>query len=192
MTECSPSHFKCRSGRCVLASKRCDGHLDCDDHSDEEHCGESVRENKNIFVMKTHTQVNKRVCVRVCQAAQSALCGSVPAVTCASKPAWSVTVSQTAPCRWMRPTAVRLACYSFYKIIEPLNTAVVLSVDSLCVCVCVFLQQSAKTTNSPATIISAFIEHCGVTGRNTALTAPTSGTVVRHALSPGCLLQQIS
>ncbi|XP_056881881.1 atrial natriuretic peptide-converting enzyme isoform X2 [Takifugu flavidus] len=41
--ECSPSHFKCRSGRCVLASKRCDGHLDCDDHSDEDHCGCSER-----------------------------------------------------------------------------------------------------------------------------------------------------
>ncbi|XP_030629085.1 atrial natriuretic peptide-converting enzyme isoform X2 [Chanos chanos] len=37
--ECSPSHFKCRSGRCVLASKRCNGHMDCDDDSDEEHCG---------------------------------------------------------------------------------------------------------------------------------------------------------
>ncbi|MEQ2177979.1 hypothetical protein GOODEAATRI_009321 [Goodea atripinnis] len=39
--ECSPSHFKCRSGRCVLANKRCDGHLDCDDHSDEDNCGET-------------------------------------------------------------------------------------------------------------------------------------------------------
>uniref|UniRef100_A0A8C6LFN1 Corin, serine peptidase n=1 Tax=Nothobranchius furzeri TaxID=105023 RepID=A0A8C6LFN1_NOTFU len=37
--ECSPSHFKCHSGRCVLATKRCDGHLDCDDHSDENNCG---------------------------------------------------------------------------------------------------------------------------------------------------------
>lgn len=41
--ECSPSHFKCRSGRCVLATKRCDGHPDCDDHSDEDRCGCSER-----------------------------------------------------------------------------------------------------------------------------------------------------
>nr|XP_042706287.1 atrial natriuretic peptide-converting enzyme isoform X11 [Chrysemys picta bellii] len=37
--ECSPSHFKCRSGRCVLASRRCDGQADCEDDSDEDNCG---------------------------------------------------------------------------------------------------------------------------------------------------------
>ncbi|KAM6401854.1 atrial natriuretic peptide-converting enzyme isoform 5-T7 [Pluvialis apricaria] len=36
--ECSPSHFKCRSGRCVLASRRCDGQADCEDDSDEDSC----------------------------------------------------------------------------------------------------------------------------------------------------------
>ncbi|XP_038647183.1 atrial natriuretic peptide-converting enzyme isoform X6 [Scyliorhinus canicula] len=41
--ECSPSHFKCNSGRCVLASKRCDRRPDCDDFSDEEECGCSER-----------------------------------------------------------------------------------------------------------------------------------------------------
>ncbi|KAM3671703.1 atrial natriuretic peptide-converting enzyme isoform 3-T3 [Ammospiza maritima maritima] len=36
--ECSPSHFKCRSGRCVLAARRCDGQADCEDDSDEDSC----------------------------------------------------------------------------------------------------------------------------------------------------------
>ncbi|XP_056413456.1 atrial natriuretic peptide-converting enzyme [Hyla sarda] len=36
--ECSPSHFKCLSGRCILASRRCDGEADCEDDSDEANC----------------------------------------------------------------------------------------------------------------------------------------------------------
>ncbi|XP_064419162.1 atrial natriuretic peptide-converting enzyme isoform X2 [Latimeria chalumnae] len=41
--ECSPSHFKCKSGRCVLVSRKCDGHADCEDDSDEKNCGCSER-----------------------------------------------------------------------------------------------------------------------------------------------------
>ncbi|XP_062899263.1 atrial natriuretic peptide-converting enzyme isoform X2 [Mobula hypostoma] len=36
--ECSPSDFKCKSGRCISASMECDGHPDCDDSSDEKQC----------------------------------------------------------------------------------------------------------------------------------------------------------
>ncbi|GCC31930.1 hypothetical protein chiPu_0010390 [Chiloscyllium punctatum] len=58
--ECSPSHFKCKSGRCVLASKRCDRRPDCDDFSDEEACGCSERGLWECTIDKTcidHTMI---------------------------------------------------------------------------------------------------------------------------------------
>ncbi|XP_060686965.1 atrial natriuretic peptide-converting enzyme [Hemiscyllium ocellatum] len=58
--ECSPSHFKCKSGRCVLASKRCDRRPDCDDFSDEEACGCSERGLWECAIDKTcidHTMI---------------------------------------------------------------------------------------------------------------------------------------
>lgn len=85
-TECSPSHFKCRSGRCVLATKRCDGHLDCDDHSDEDNCGEAFQNKKTLqYFLLDRVFMMSHVCLR--QAALSALCGSVLAARCVSKQA---------------------------------------------------------------------------------------------------------
>lgn len=91
VTECSPSHFKCRSGRCVLATKRCDGHLDCDDHSDEDNCGETFqnksppeRSVSSSTATPTANCMMSRLCLR--QAVLSALCGSVLAVRCVLKP----------------------------------------------------------------------------------------------------------
>lgn len=84
VTECSPSHFKCRSGRCVLASKRCDGHLDCDDHSDEDNCGGT---DGRVYVGGVCSlKPFVTLLLSLPQAALSALCGSVPAARSASSP----------------------------------------------------------------------------------------------------------
>uniref|UniRef100_A0A8C9DTE9 Atrial natriuretic peptide-converting enzyme n=1 Tax=Prolemur simus TaxID=1328070 RepID=A0A8C9DTE9_PROSS len=58
--ECSPSHFKCRSGRCVLASRRCDGQADCDDDSDEENCG---CEERDLWECPSNKQCLKRTVI---------------------------------------------------------------------------------------------------------------------------------
>lgn len=38
---CEPGQFACVSGECVPVAALCNGRLDCADHSDELHCGES-------------------------------------------------------------------------------------------------------------------------------------------------------
>ncbi|XP_006894225.1 PREDICTED: atrial natriuretic peptide-converting enzyme [Elephantulus edwardii] len=58
--ECSPSHFKCRSGRCILASRRCDGQADCDDDSDEENCG---CEERNLWECPSNKQCLKHTVI---------------------------------------------------------------------------------------------------------------------------------
>ena len=40
MLSCQPSEFRCSDGQCLPGSNRCDGSLDCHDHSDEVECGE--------------------------------------------------------------------------------------------------------------------------------------------------------
>jgi len=35
---CPDNQFRCASGQCISACKRCDGRTDCDDHSDETDC----------------------------------------------------------------------------------------------------------------------------------------------------------
>lgn len=36
--ECLSEDFKCGSGLCIPVDKKCDGYLDCRDHSDEDQC----------------------------------------------------------------------------------------------------------------------------------------------------------
>lgn len=35
---CSPSKFRCDQTKCLPLDKRCNGHLDCKDYSDEKNC----------------------------------------------------------------------------------------------------------------------------------------------------------
>jgi len=35
---CPDNQYRCTNGQCISACKRCDGHSDCDDSSDESNC----------------------------------------------------------------------------------------------------------------------------------------------------------
>jgi len=37
-TACPDNQFRCASGQCISACKRCDGRADCSDNSDESDC----------------------------------------------------------------------------------------------------------------------------------------------------------
>ena len=39
LPSCSAAHFQCGNGRCIPTHWRCDFDNDCDDGSDEAHCG---------------------------------------------------------------------------------------------------------------------------------------------------------
>ncbi|EEC16848.1 low-density lipoprotein receptor, putative, partial [Ixodes scapularis] len=35
---CEPGQFQCGDGSCIDYRRRCDGHYDCNDYSDEQNC----------------------------------------------------------------------------------------------------------------------------------------------------------
>ncbi|KAM7310170.1 basement membrane-specific heparan sulfate proteoglycan core protein isoform X4 [Ixodes scapularis] len=39
LKECEPGQFQCGDGSCIDYRRRCDGHYDCNDYSDEQNCG---------------------------------------------------------------------------------------------------------------------------------------------------------
>jgi hypothetical protein len=39
-SQCLVDEWKCRNGLCIPEEKRCDGHFNCYDHTDEMDCGQ--------------------------------------------------------------------------------------------------------------------------------------------------------
>ena len=40
---CEENEFKCKNGECIRKKWRCDKVIDCQDKSDEDDCGKSIR-----------------------------------------------------------------------------------------------------------------------------------------------------